>query len=138
MACRTISSAIVAVLFVSSPGAAHSVETAKGNWAGIPLLARHHMVRLSEQAMASVDALAKAGKCSVIGNGRQINLDMDFLVEFAPDNSVKRVIVEDIGCPEVERIAATATSQAASNGWLKPSGENELGWYRGAISYQLR
>lgn len=138
MAFRTTLFATLGLSLACSPLAAHYVETGKGNWAEIPLLARHHTVRLSEQAMASVDALVEAGKCSVIGNERQIDLEMDFLVEFAPDNSIKRVIVEEIGCPEVERIAATATSQAASKGWLKPSGENDAGWYRGSITYQLR
>jgi hypothetical protein len=128
----------IGLALISAPLAAHSVETAKGNWSDIPLLARHHTVRLNAQAMAGVDAAVVEGKCSIIGNGKRINLDMDFLVEFAPDNNIKRVIVEEIGCPEVEQIAATATSQAASKGWLKPTGENETGWYRGSITYQLR
>lgn len=128
----------IGLALISAPLAAHSVETAKGNWTDIPLLARHHTVRLNEQAMAGVDAAVAEGKCSAISQGKRINLDMDFLVEFAPDNSIKRVIVEEIGCPEVEQIAATATSQAASKGWLKPTGENETGWYRGSITYQLR
>lgn len=128
----------IGLALISAPLAAHSVETAKGNWTDIPLLARHHTVRLNEQAMAGVDAAVAEGKCSAISQGKRINLDMDFLVEFARDNSIKRVIVEEIGCPEVEQIAATATSQAASKGWLKPTGENETGWYRGSITYQLR
>jgi hypothetical protein len=129
---------IFSVALLGSPLAAHSVETAKGNWSEIPLLARHHTVRLSDPAMASVDALVKAGKCNAIKRNRSIDLEMDFLVEFSKDNQIKRVIVEEIGCPEVEAIAATATSQAAGKGWLKPTGENDAGWYRGSITYQLR
>jgi hypothetical protein len=128
----------ISLALLTAPLAAHSVETAKGNWTNIPLLARHHTVRLSDDAMATIDAIATSGKCRVIGNGKRIDLDMDFLVEFARDNSIKRVIVEQIGCPEVEQIAATATSQAADKGWLKPTGENETGWYRGSITYELR
>lgn len=138
MSVRKTLTAVVGVALIATPIAAHKVETGSGNWSDIPLLARHHNVRLSAQAMANVDALVKAGKCNAIAQGRRINLEMDFLVEFSPDNSIKRVIVEEIGCPEVEQIAATATSQAATKGWLKPTGENESGWYRGAISYQLR
>ena len=128
----------ISIALLATPLSAHSVETAKGNWADIPLLARHHTVRLSNDAMATIDSLAASGKCSAIGDGKRIDLDMDFLDEFARDNSSKRVIVEQIGCPEVEQIAATAASQAAVKGWLKPTGENETGWYRGSITYQLR
>lgn len=126
------------VALLCSPLAAHSVETAKGNWSDIPLLARHNSVRLSNPAMANIDALVEAGKCNVIKRNRGIDLEMDFLVEFSKDNVIKRVIVEEIGCPEVEAIAATATSQAADKGWLKPTGENDAGWYRGSITYLLK
>lgn len=136
---RTFATLPIAALLASTAASAgHLVETAAGNWSDIPLLARHHSVRLSNDAMASIDSLAAEGKCSAIGDGRRINLDMDFLVEFARDNSIKRVVVEKIGCPEVEQIAATAASQAADKGWLKPTGENDTGWYRGSITYQLR
>ena len=135
---KTTLGTAICLALLSAPLSAHSVEKAKGDWADIPLLARHHTVRLNAQAMAGVDAVVAEGKCGIIGNDRRINLDMDFLVEFARDNSVKRVIVQEIGCPEVEQIAATATSQAATKGWLKPTGENETGWYRGSITYQLR
>lgn len=129
---------IAGAILLSAPLEAHGVETAKGDWSDIPLLARHHTVRLSNDAMESIDALVDAGKCDAISMGRGINLDMDFLVEFDPQNIIKRIVVERIGCPEVEQIAATATSQAASKGWLKPTGQNDAGWYRGSITYQLK
>lgn len=129
---------IMGATMLSAPLAAHSVETAKGNWSEIPLLARHHTVRLSDQALADIDTLVETGKCNAIRKNRRIDLEMDFLVEFSKDNQIKRVIVEEIGCPEVEAIAATATSQAADKGWLKPTGENDAGWYRGSITYLLK
>lgn len=129
---------MISAAMLSAPLAAHSVETAKGNWSEIPLLARHHTVRLSDQALAKIDTLVAAGKCDAIKKDQRIDLDMDFLVEFSQDNQIKRVVVEEIGCPEVEAIAATATSQAADKGWLKPTGENEAGWYRGSITYLLK
>ncbi len=129
---------MISATVLSAPLAAHSVETAKGNWSEIPLLARHHTVRLSDQALADIDTLVAAGKCNAIKKDKRIDLDLDFLVEFSQDNQIKRVIVEEIGCPEVEAIAATATSQAADKGWLKPTGENDAGWYRGSITYLLK
>lgn len=129
---------MISAAMFSAPLAAHSVETAKGNWSEIPLLARHHTVRLSDQALANIDTLVAAGKCDAIKKDQRIDLDMDFLVEFSQDNQIKRVVVEEIGCPEVEAIAATATSQAAHKGWLKPTGENDAGWYRGSITYLLK
>ena len=136
---RNLCAAAIAFTLASTTAQAQiAVETGSGNWSDIPLLARHHTVRLSEDAMASIDTLVAQGKCIPIGSGKKVDLDMDFLVEFDDSNAVKRVIVEKIGCPEVEQIAATATSQAATKGWLKPTGENEAGWYRGSITYQLR
>lgn len=138
MAQRLFMAAAFGMALLATPLAARSVESAKGDWSDIPLLARHHTVRLSDAAMADIDALAAAGKCKAIGTRDRIDLDLDILVEFARDNSIKRVIIEDIGCPEVQAIAATAASQAADKGWLRPTGENDAGWYRGSISYALR
>ena len=62
----------ISIALLATPLSAHSVETAKGNWADIPLLARHHTVRLSNDAMATIDSLAASGKCSAIGDGKRI------------------------------------------------------------------
>ncbi|MBK9431113.1 hypothetical protein [Sphingorhabdus sp.] len=126
------------MMATTAPLAAHSVEAGSGDWTNIPWLAEPAHVRLSEKAMESIDNLVKAGKCDAIGDRRRIELNMDFLAEFSPKSAVKRLIVGKIGCPEVEQIVATAASQAAEKGWLKPTGENEANWYRGRVTYSFK
>lgn len=134
-----MTASLISIIGLSSAlMASATVEVSSCNWSNIPLLFKPASVRLSDNAMETIDQLVAGGKCNAIGNRKRINLDMDFLVQFGKNDAIKRVIVEKIGCPEVEQIVATATAQAADKGWLKPTGENDAGWYRGAITYRLQ
>jgi hypothetical protein len=127
-----------AALFLSTPVMAQSVEVGTGDWSAIPLLGKQSTVGMGMAATNKIDQIVANGGCDAIGRNRTINLHMAFLVEYTPSGNAKRIIVQRIGCPDVEQIAAASALYAVEKGIVRATGENEAGWYRGAISYVLR
>ena len=81
--------------------------------------------------------IAAAGKCNKIGTRKRIRMEIPFLVQFIDGAKVDRVMLQRIGCPEVEGIAANAAYFAAKARQIKPGTSNAAGWYRGSISFIL-
>jgi hypothetical protein len=116
---------------------AQTVEVGEGDWSNIPRMAKDRDVVLGVSAMERVDKIVAAGKCKAIGRKGNIKMLIPFIVEFGPDQSVRRLVVKRIGCPEVEQLAASVALYSAKSGHIKPTGENQTGWYSGVISYIL-
>jgi hypothetical protein len=126
-----------AVAAIAVPVAAQRIEVADGDWSEFPVLEKSQTVNLGDGAMADVDRLVAAGKCSKIGTKKRIRMEIPFLVQFVDGAKVDRVMLQRIGCPEVEGIAANAAYYAAKAGQIKPGTSNAAGWYRGSVSYIL-
>lgn len=119
------------------PAGAQRIDVADGDWSDFPALEKSQTVNLGDGAMANIDRLVASGKCSKIGTKKRIRMEISFLAQFNPDGKVERVMLNRIGCPEVEAIAANAAYYAAKDGRIKPGSSNAAGWYRGLVSYIL-
>lgn len=127
-----------ALAALAIPAAAQRVETADdGDWSDFPALDKSQTVNLGDGAMADIDRLVAAGKCDKIGNKKRIRMTIPFIAQFTSSGAVERVMLQRIGCPEVEAIAANAAYYAAKDGRIKPGTSNQAGWYRGSVSYIL-
>jgi hypothetical protein len=133
---RNILTIAAAVLFIM-PASAQRIEVADGDWSDFPALEKSQTVNLGDGAMADIDRLVASGKCGKIGNKKRIRMEIPFLAQFGTDGKVERVMLNRIGCPEVETIAANAAYYAAKDGRIKPGTSNAAGWYRGLVSYIL-
>lgn len=125
------------VILAAAPAAAQRVEVADGDWSDFPALDKSQIVSLGDGAMADIDRLVAAGKCSKIGSKKRIRMEIPFIAQFDEKQQVERVMLQRIGCPEVEVIAANAAMYAAKWGRIKPGTSNAAGWYRGMVSYIL-
>lgn len=128
---------IAATTLFVAPAYAQRVEVADGDWSDFPTLENSQTVNLGDGAMADIDRLVAAGKCDKIGNKKRIRMEIPFLAQFGADGKVERVMLNRIGCPEVETIAANAAYYAAKWGRIQPGTSNAAGWYRGLVSYIL-
>jgi hypothetical protein len=126
-----------ALMALAVPATAQRIEVADGDWGDFPTLDKSQIVNLGDGAMADIDRLVAAGKCSKIGNKKRIRMEIPFLAQFNDNGKVERVMLQRIECPEVETIAANAAYYAARDGRIKPGTSNPAGWYRGSVSYIL-
>lgn len=126
-----------AIATFALPATAQRIEVSDGDWSDFPALAKSQTVNLGDGAMADIDRLVAAGKCDKIGNKKRIRMEIPFIAQFSEGGSVERVMLQRIGCPEVEAIAANAAYYAAKGGLIKSGTSNPAGWYRGLVSYVL-
>jgi hypothetical protein len=127
-----------ALTLLAAPINAQRIETADdGDWSDFPALDKSQTVNLGDGAMEDIDRLVAAGKCDKIGNKKRIRMAIPFIAQFNTNGKVERVMLQRIGCKEVEAIAANAAYYAARDGRIKPGTENAAGWYRGSVSYIL-
>ena len=125
-------------LAFTEPAAAPQLSVATGDWSNIPLARKKGLQDFGMFAMTEVDA-ALTTKCTKRDRRNQpVEVAVPFLIEFAADRSVKRVVVQKLDCPAAETIIGSAVLQLAKNGEYQPTGENQTGWYRGEFAFYSR
>ena len=133
-----MSVALLALAMTFSEPASSQLSVATGNWAEIPLVEKRGVQNFAFYDMQRVDA-ALTGECRKRDRRNQpIDVDVPFLIEFAPDLSVKRVVVQRLDCPSAEQIIGSAVLHLAKTGEFRPTSENQTGWYRGQFSMTSR
>lgn len=127
-------------LLASSVGApAASIESASGDWSGLPAMKIKGAQRISAEAITRIHEAVAAPDCSIPGQTpRRLDMRVPFAVQFAPDGTPNRVVIQRLGCAAVESVIGGAVLRLVEAGEFQPSGENEEGWYRGEISFSSR
>lgn len=121
---------------VCQPAFAQSVEVAEGDWSAIPVATSTGGPEwLTETAMNRIDRLVSAGKCPRAGSRARVDLQAPFLIQFDNRATVQRIVIQRLGCPEVESIVGSVIIGRAKQGFYRPTGANQTGWYRSEISY---
>jgi hypothetical protein len=130
---------MIAMALTAAPAAAQSVSSAGGDWSRVPEIRALGMHRMSAESMDMIEELAKSGECAVPGlSKRKIDLTVPFVLEFKPSGEVQQVVVRKLGCDKLESIMGGVILQLARAGEYRPTGENELGWYRSELSFSLQ
>jgi hypothetical protein len=125
-------------LCVAAPALAQSVEVAEGNWASIPPVEPvDYRVRISDDSMKRIERIVQAGDCPAIGRRDRVRMKAQFLVQFSAGGTAERVVVKRLGCPEVETIVGSIVLARLKEGFYRPTGVNQTGWYKSSIEYQL-
>lgn len=128
---------LIAILAATGT-AAEPVSVASGDWSDIPAIGkRGGSVVHNAVAVQIADALA--GECLAPGARKdRLAVRIPFLVEFTPTGQVKQVVVQNINCPRAEAALGGAVLQLAKQGEYRPTGENQVGWYRGDFELTQR
>jgi hypothetical protein len=129
--------AALALAGMAVPATAQTVQSAEGDWSGLPLLIFGDNEILSGEVPAALQQLVTKGECSLRGvSKRKVDMTVPFLVRFSAANTVEQVVVRKLGCAKAEAILGAAIVKLAKAGTLKPTGENNTGWYRSELSFE--
>jgi hypothetical protein len=132
--------AILAALVLaglSVPSAAQTVQTAEGDWSGLPRMIFGDDENISGDVPVALQRLVTSGECRLMGvSKRKVDMTVPFLVRFSPTNEVQDVVVRTLGCAKAEAILGATIARLAKAGTLKPTGENSEGWYRSELSLE--
>lgn len=122
------------VLF-SASAAAQPVDVGTGDWSSIPEARTRGEFRMNDAQMDMIEQVAAEGRCNVPGlERRRVDINVPFLIRFAEDGEVERIVLQDLSCPQLEIALGAALLQLAEAGEYRPSGQPR-GWYRSQIGF---
>jgi hypothetical protein len=122
----------------AAPLAAQTVEVAEGDWAGVPPASVAGKFTIGQERMAKIEKIVEAGDCPAAGNKHMVDLKAPFMLQYDADGALQRVVVQRMGCPELEKEIGGAVLDLAKIGEYKPTGVNAAGWYRGELAFVSR
>jgi hypothetical protein len=121
-----------AAAFLTSPLAAQQVSVGTGDWSNIPPVISRGHVAATPRVVDDIAAAAVRSSCTNVARDvRHVNLSVPFLIRFADKGEVQQIVVQKLGCPKVESLVGGTLLQMAKEGEYRPTGENQVGWYRG-------
>ena len=134
MKTKTLAAVAAALLAGSFQASATTVEVATGDWSNIPWAERRAFNIISGDAVERIHKSFADGSCKLRGQTRdRINLRVPFLMKFAPDGSVERIVVRKLGCPAVESVLGSSLLRQVKSGDYKATGQNDALWYRSEV-----
>lgn len=127
------------LLLGSAAASAQSVEVAGGDWTNVPAIEAAGEHRISNEILDRMHELAAQGVCEVPGMRRnRINLTIPFVLRFTEQGGIERVVVRNMGCPQLETLLGGVVLELARAGEYRPTGENLERWYRSELSFVSR
>jgi hypothetical protein len=83
--------------------------------------------------------MGESGECTLSGRrGRNIDVDVAFVVQYNAQGSIDRLVLEPLGCPRADGVLAGAVLRLLRNGGFAPAGGRREGWFRGQVGFTNR
>jgi hypothetical protein len=129
--------AALALAGMAVPLAAQTVQSAEGDWSGLPALTLSDEQMINGEVPEALQRLVTSGECTLRGvSKRKVDMSVPFLVRFSAANDVQDVVVRKLGCAKAEAILGATIVRLVKAGSLKPTGENSTGWYRSELTFE--
>lgn len=126
----------VAALLVSSAAHAQPVDVGTGDWARFPVARQTGQSQIGPAVADAVQTLGRSGTCRVPGLGpRRVNISVPFTLRFERSQQVERIVVRDVGCPELETLVGRVLQRLAAQGEFVATGGP--GWYRSVFDLTI-
>ena len=124
------------LLLGSVAASAQTVSVANGKWAYLPELERAGHADITPNAVIRIHQIVSKGDCSIPGQSRKrLNMTVPFAVQYAPDGTAQQILVQRLGCAEVEGILGGQVLELVKGREFRPTGANADGWYRGELNF---
>ena len=133
MRSKALAMSAVLTSAAASPLQAQQVSVADGDWSNIPPVQAEGKRQVTARVIDDIAAAAQKQSCPAVRNPRHIELSVPFLVQFSPAGSVEQIVLQRLGCPQVESLIAGSLLQMAKEGEYRPTLVNQTGWYRGSF-----
>jgi hypothetical protein len=128
---------LIALLSLTFPLHAQTVEaTDKTRWDSLPPV-KMRSVELDVPLLNDwAEKILSSGECSVPGmRPSRFDIDQPYAVLVAPNGTVEKIVVGDIGCAGLNTLLGSTVLAWAQAGKFRPTGAPEARWYRGRIAF---
>jgi hypothetical protein len=131
-------STFIAMLLAGAPSGL-AVDVGRVNLSTLPRLER------AKRGLPTSDMVDRVGKMLADGpcilddqHPSSFNIDVPYAVLVEPDGSARRVIVQDIGCADLESYVGLIVLELGRLGDFRPTGEKKAKWYGAKLNFNLQ
>lgn len=135
-----VSSTIAALLLMAAtPATALQVDVGQVKLDKLPALKRSGIALPTSTMVGRVEKMLAEGKCRLAGqSGKRFDIDIPYAVLLQPNGGATRVVVSDIGCPDLESYTGFLVLEMARRGEFKGNGVNKARWFGSTLNYNLQ
>jgi hypothetical protein len=114
------------------------VEAGRANWGDYPAASLAPRQLPTMAMVTQVETMLRDRTCRMRGQrADEFDIDVPYLALVQPDGSLARVVVADMGCPELETLVGEVVLSRAQAGDFRPTGAAEAQWYASNINFNL-
>jgi hypothetical protein len=133
-----ISTIIAVMLLSSAPAAGIKVDVGRVNLSTLPQLQRSQRSLPTARMVSEVEDMLRAGDCNIPGQrSTRFDIDVPYAVLVEPDGSASRVVVGELGCPELESYVGLVILELARLGDFAGTGQKKAKWYGSKLNFNL-
>jgi hypothetical protein len=126
----------VAAFFAGSAAYAQPVDVGTGDWSTLPEARQRGQIAVGGAVATAIEVMARERKCNVPGMGpRRVDLSVPFTLKFNSPRQVERIVIRDLGCPELETLLGRVVQRLASEGEFIAG--STPGWYRSVLEMTI-
>lgn len=134
-----LSSTIAAMLLMSAAPAEIRVDVGRIDLAELPAVQPKSGELPTPGMVKVVEQILEKGTCKLPGQTkRKFDIDVPYAVLLQPDGSANRVVVADMGCPDIEVLTGRVVLMLARDGEFGPSGHSKAKWFGSTLNYNLQ
>jgi hypothetical protein len=83
-----------------------------------------------EELTARVDRILRRGECTIPGATKgEYSITVPYAVRIAPSGQVSKIVVKEMGCPQIELLTGQLARELAKAGDFKPTSNAAEQWY---------
>jgi len=88
------------------------------------------------ELVARADIIIRSGVCKFPGQDKnQYSVTVPYAVQLAPTGEALKVIVHEVGCPDLELLTGQVANELAKAGDFKPTNASGAQWYISEVYY---
>lgn len=133
---KRIALTAVALVTAAVPAGAQQVSTGTTQWDELPPVKMglddvdyNRLVRWTTQELQKPECRAKGMR------PLRFDIDEPYAVLVAPNGTVSRIIVKEMGCPGLNTVIGSTLADMAKRGKFHATGQPTALWYGGRLSY---
>lgn len=133
------SSMIAAMLLTAATPAEIRVDVGQIDLARLPGIEPRGRDLPTSGMVHRVEQILAEGKCKLDGQTwRKFDIDVPYAVLLQPDGSANRVVVSDMGCPEIETLTGRIVLELARQREFGAPGDARAKWFGSTLNYNLQ
>ena len=130
--------ALASLLLAASSPAEIRVDVGRVNVDALPAVPTTRQLPTPDM-ISKVEQILAAQTCKLPGQSKdRFDIDVPFAVLVQPDGRAGRVVVNEVGCPEIESLVGLVVLELARQGDFGATGQPKARWFGGKLNFNLR